>query len=79
MGRMTSAAEPLRLFEPPVEVPPGVVAVCHRCGARSEPIPAWDVTSELERERKRWWYGVAWGLIALKEHEKVCPALVADG
>lgn len=56
-------------LEPALEEPVGVVAVCWRCGARSEPIPASSIG------RSTWSEGVAWALLALHQHAPDCPGV----
>lgn len=58
--------EQLTMFgQPEQEQPVGIVAVCHLCGARSEPIPSHGMLRD-----DGWWEGVAFGLIALDSHRR---------
>ena len=55
-------------------------AICHRCGARTEPIPHEDLrTGEPLDPGAPWMQTIVWGLIALGQHEAECPALEAGG
>jgi hypothetical protein len=46
-----------------------VTAVCHRCGAQSEPIPLTESGNPADP-----WTGVnIWAYLALKGHEDDCP------
>lgn len=55
-------------FDSSIEQPVDIIAVCHRCGARSEPIPS---DAGLGPSVNGWWPGIAFALLAINAH--TCP------
>lgn len=49
------------------------IAVCWRCGARSEPIPAESAPGVWPADN--WWTATCWATVALTTHDRECPAL----